>query len=154
MAAPWRERAEAIICSAWPRAFLRCDRAGGLYVTNAPLTEAQLLTLENAGFHAEPAGSLWRLFPGEAIVREAEAWLAREDDPLRLPALSGVLDEDMAILCEGLKRLELPADEAALARYERRLRQRAAECMRTRQSGGLLSLCGRLLLKIRKERNL
>ena len=154
MAAPWHERAEAIICGAWPRAFLRCDRGGGLYVTNAPLTSAQLHDLERAGFRAEPAGSLWRLLPGEALVREADVWLAREDDPLRLPALLGALDEDWALLCEGLKRLELPADEAALARYEKRLRQRAAECMRTRQGGGLLSLCGRLLLKIRKERNL
>ena len=154
MAAPWRERAEAIICGAWPRAFLRCDRGGGLYVTNAPLTSAQLHDLERAGFRAEPMGRLWRLFPGEAIIREVEAWLSQEGDPLRLPALSGVLEADCALLCEGLKRLELPADEAALARYEKRLRQRAAECMRIHQGGGLLSLCGRLLLKIRKERNL
>lgn len=154
MAAPWRKRAETIICEAWLRAFLRCDRGDGLYVTNAPLTDRQLAALEEAGFHAEPAGRLWRLFPGEAIVRELEAWLSHERDPLRLPALCEALDADWALLCEGLKRLELPADEAALTRYEKRLRQRAAECMRTHRGGGLLSLCGRLLLKIRKERNL
>ncbi len=154
MTAPWREKAEAIVREAWPRAFLRCDRGGGLYVTNAPLTGAQLAALEEAGFRVEPMGRLWRLFPGEALTREIDAWLAQERDPLRLPALSGVREADCALLCEGLKRLELPADEAALARYEKRLRQRAAECMRTRQGGGLLSLCGRLLLKIRKERNL
>ena len=154
MTAPWREKAEAIVREAWPRAFLRCDRGGGLYVTNAPLAGAQLAALEEAGFRAEPMGSLWRLFPGEALTREIDAWLSQEGDPLRLPALSGVREADCALLCEGLKRLELPADEAALARYEKRLRQRAAECMRTRQGGGLLSLCGRLLLKIRKERNL
>ena len=51
-------------------------------------------------------------------------------------------------------RLFFGSAPAALARYEKRLRQRAAECMRTRQGGGLLSLCGRLLLKIRKERTL
>ena len=45
MTAPWREKAEAIVREAWPRAFLRCDRGGGLYVTNAPLTGAQLAAL-------------------------------------------------------------------------------------------------------------
>lgn len=152
MGSPLRPLAEQTIHAAWPRAFVRCDRGGGLYVTNAPLREEDVRTLNEAGFLAERMENTWRLSPGGAAVRLVREWLSPEQDPLRLPALEEVLPEDTALFIEGLKRLELPADDAALSEYEKRLRRRAAECMRTHRGGGLLTECGRLLLIIRRER--
>lgn len=148
---PLRARAEQVLAGSG-RAFLRCDRGSGLYVTNAALTQEQLSALVQAGFRAERQGALWRLFPGEGLREAVEAWLAEEADALRLPVFSEAQAEDWALLTEGVKRLELRADRAALDGYEKRLRQRAAECMRTGQGGGLLTLCSRLLSAIRNAR--
>lgn len=146
---PLRARAEGAL-SGCGRAFLRCDRGEGLYVTNAPLDEQRLCALAQAGFRAERQGALWRLFPQEGLLTAAEEWLSGEEEPLRLPALREIEPADWALFCEGVKRLELPFDAPALQRYERRVRQRAAECMRTGRGGGLLTLCSRMLSRGRE----
>ena len=148
---PLRARAEARLC-AGRAAFLRCDRGRGLYITDARLDEPLRAALEEDGLCAQRAGNLWRLTPGERALPALEDWLFGEADPLRLPGFDEALEEDWALLSEGLKRQELNGDSAALAEYEKRLRRRAAECLRTRRGGGLLVLCGRLLGRIEREK--
>ena len=115
-------------------AFLRRDRAEGLFVTDAPRRqplEDWPARLAAAGFDAEPAGTLLRLRPGAA-------WL------VRLEAQNPAPPDD---LCAGLLRFwGLPCEAESLrlfalgarcldggdgaARFDRLLRQRAAVCLR------------------------
>ena len=138
-------------------AFVRCDRGEGLYVTNAPQRTGNALALceglQRAGFMVEEQGGLWRLTPREGLVRALTAWLEGEEQSLYLPAWQDRAEQlaDWALLWEGIKRLEMPGDRAALVGYEKKLRQRAALCLRTGAGGGMLPLCGQLLSRIERE---
>jgi len=124
-----------------PRA--RVDRGGALYISEAPLQ----------GFNAEARGALYALTPGAALIDAFADWARRRAAgdvlALSLSALSGD-GADMPLLVEGIKLLELPAAEGALWAYEKRLRQRAAVCLREKTGGGRLQLCA-MCLAIAKE---
>jgi hypothetical protein len=113
----------------------KIDRGGALYLSNDPMD----------GFHCEKRGDFYALTPGEALVAAFTEWarpLIEADGLARsLTRLEGAEDEDKKLLIEGIKQMELGAKAPALDAYERRVRQRAALCLRARSGGGLLPLC-------------
>lgn len=134
-------RFEHPIRLAAPRA--RVDRGGALYISDAPVP----------GFDVEARGALYALTPGAALIDAFADWARRRAAgnalALSLSALSGD-GGDMPLLLEGIKLLELPAADGALRAYEKRLRKRAAVCLRKKEGGGLLQICA-MCLAIAKE---
>lgn len=128
--------------------FLRCDRGSALYVTNSPaFTDAQI-DWESAGFVCRTEGKLLFLSPEEAWIDRAEQWLRARTEPhglseaLRNACFGEVMDEDRALFIEGMKALEMKGDVRA---YEKKIRQRAAVCLREKQGGGTLAVCGLMI---------
>lgn len=135
-------------------AFLRRDRGEGLFVTDAALRRPGLdwrAALEAAGFEAR------RLENGLIALRPGAAWpealaAAHPDPPdflcRTLKRFDGPPEpESLALFAAGVKVLDGGPDAAA---WERRLRQRAAVCLR-RGGGGGLYACGLVLALIGRQ---
>ena len=115
-------------------AFLRRDRGDALFITNAPRLEPLTdwsIPLAGAGFHCTGTDGLLRLWP-------AEDWLTRLEDASPDPPddLCRTLfrfrslppdGESLKLFARGLRCLD--GGEGA-AGFDRRLRQRAAVCLR------------------------
>lgn len=120
-------------------AFLRRDRGDALFVSDAPrlcpgadLAEA----LSRAGFRCAIDGGLARLYPGEIWLTRLEAEFPEPPDALcrslRLFAALPPEEESLRLFTLGLRALD---GEACAALYDRRLRQRAAQCLRLNRTG-------------------
>ncbi len=122
----------------------RVDRGDALYLADVPVD----------GFFCEPRGHFFALTPGEALLEDFARWLApwarRDGLALSLAGLLGVAQEDRRLLIEGIKLLDLGAKEPSLTAYERRLRQRAAVCLREKRGGDLLAACAACLAAARQ----
>ena len=129
--------------SALPKgAFLRRDRGDGLFVTDAPrLGGGSEAALRAAGFEAEEVGGLLRLTPsGRWLTELMDAW------PVPPDHLCGTLErfrgepdgESRKLFAHGAKLLLGAPDDQT---FDRRLRQRAAVCLREGGGGGLYG-CG------------
>ena len=142
-----------------PGAFLRRDRGEALFVTDAPRIAGDVgwrTALADAGFWVRERGDLARLTPGPE-------WLARLEAEYPAPpdafcrgfvrfAGRAVEPKSLALFALGARLLDGGADDG---RFERRLRQRAAECLRMNPStprGGGLYACALLNHKIKEER--
>jgi hypothetical protein len=116
-----------------PRA--RVDRGGALYLSEGPLP----------GFIAERRGTLYALTPGDALIGAFAAWARpealRDEACASLMRLLGGEAEDLPLLLSGIKLMDVAAPDSAVTAYEKRVRQRAATCLRLKSGGGLLWLC-------------
>ena len=115
-------------------AFLRRDRGEGLFVTDAPARDPGgdwREKLIEAGFLVEVTGGLARLIPGAKWLAALEARFLEPPSPFceTLFRFAGLPpeEESLALFALGVKARE---DPEAAARFDRRLRQRAAECLR------------------------
>jgi hypothetical protein len=113
----------------------RVDRGGALYLSDEPLP----------GFLAEKRGEFYALTPDEALIEAFAAWArpkVRWDGQCALLSrLSGGEAEDLPLLLAGIRLLDIAAPDSAIKAYEKRVRQRAAVCLRLKSGGGLLWLC-------------
>lgn len=132
-------------------AFLRIDRGEGLFVAGwgqDPPEAGWAGALVAAGFSAVPDGRVMRLAP-------AARWLEM---------LAAAWPEPPDFLCQTLRRFDGPPDADSLSlfalgakglygmpdpTFERRLRQRAAVCLRAGGGGGLYACA--LLLRLPNE---
>ena len=122
------------------RAFLRRDRDGALFITNAPqFADASSLTalLQARGFLCARNGSFLTLSPGPALL---SAFELRHDPPdhfcktlLRFRGQSPS-DDALRLFARGVQLLE-HADPAGTDGYFRRTRQLAALSLRNHQGG-------------------
>lgn len=125
--------------------FLRCDRGRALYVTNAPALTDKAIDWAAAGFSARGDGKLIFLMPEENWIHAIGLWLTDRTVFQRLRSalmnadFGEVLEEDMALFVEGVKLLDMGGDADA---YEKRVRQRAAVCLREKRGGGAITVCG------------
>lgn len=144
-------------------AFLRRDRMGALYVTDAPewWTEGEITrSLERAGFMPRFGNDLAELWP-------APVWLMRLEDEYPEPpdffsatlagfhASRGIDDHSVRLFALGVRLLDGDRDDG---RFERRLRQRAAVCLRSNRMtdeytlGGGLYACALLRYMLKEEK--
>lgn len=132
-------------------AFLRRDRGEALFVSDAPRLRPPadwLPALEPAGFLCEVRGGLLYLTPGPAWLAGLEARFPEPPDAFSasLARFRGMTpeNESLALFALAIRRMDGEADGG---RFERRLRQRAAECLRltaadkTTTPGGGLYAC-------------
>ena len=141
-------------------AFLRRDRGEALFVTDAPRVAPGAnwpSVLARAGFLAAERGGLLCLTPGSA-------WLTRLEDACPAPpdalcrglfrfAGREIEAESLALFAAGARVLDGDADDG---RFERRLRQRAAACLRAQNPashGGGLYACALLNHLIKEARS-
>lgn len=126
-------RFEHPIRLAAPRA--RVDRGGALYLCEQALP----------GFAAEKRGAFYALTPDQPLVEAFADWARpkiERDGPLAsLMRLSGGEADDLSLLLAGIRLLDLAAPDSAVKAYVKRVRQRAAVCLRQKSGGGLLWLC-------------
>ena len=120
-------------------AFLRRDRGEGLFVTDAPARDPGgdwQNRLTEAGFLVEVTGGLARLTPGAKWLAELEARFPPPPNPFceSLFRFAGMSPEaeSLSLFALGAKARE---DAEAAARFDRQLRQRAAECLRLNANG-------------------
>jgi len=124
--------------------FLRCDRGNALYVTNAPARTDEKTDWAGSGFEHRTEGKLIFLTPQAEWIDRIEQWLENRTDAQRLRKAVGHADfqeisrEDLSLFIEGVKRLEMRGDAEE---YEKRVRQRAAVCLREKRGGGTLRAC-------------
>ena len=118
---------------------VKIDRGGALYLSETPVE----------GFSSERRGQFYALTPGEELIAAFREWARpwAEGDPLArsLAGFQGALDADRRLLIEGIKQIDLGAEASALDAYERRVRQRAALCKRTKSGGAYLPACAACL---------
>ena len=146
---------EAAATALPPRAFLRRDRGDGLFVTNAPRVAPEAdwtAPLSAAGFLCQSESGLIRLTPGPVWLARLELDYPEPPDFLcvSLTRVEGLAPEpeSLRLFALGVKALE---DASEAPRFDRRLRQRAAECLRLNQThphdptrGGGLYACALL----------
>lgn len=122
------------------RAFLRRDRGGALFITNAPgFVDMDELTdqLQMRGFVCSHDNGFLRISPGPRHLTDFE--LAHEPPDffcqslLRLRGASPS-DDALSLFCRGIQLLE-SADPGSIAVYLRQTRQLAALSLRNRQGG-------------------
>ena len=115
-------------------AFLRRDRGDALFVTDAPRFSARMDwagLLSEAGFHCAGSGGLLRLWPAGIWLSRLEA--SRPDPPDDLCQSLSLFrgrdpdGESLKLFAFGMRCLD-GGDGAA--RFDRKLRQRAAACLR------------------------
>ena len=113
----------------------RVDRGGALYLSEEPLP----------GFLAEKRGAFYALTPDDALIGAFAAWakpqISGDGVCASLNKLSGGEAEDLPLFLAGVKLLDMPVPDSAIQFYEKRVRQRAAACLRLKSGGGLLCLC-------------
>jgi len=128
-------------------AFLRRDRGAALYVANAPGIDWAA-----AGFLCREAGNLAFLTPGPVWLYRLEARFPQPPDRLcaSFRRFRGEPDpEALGLFAAGAKALDGGSCDA---RYDQRLRQRAAVCLREHLPGGGLYACALVRYLIEKER--
>lgn len=133
-------------------AFLRRDRGEALFVTDAPRFGGSV-DWAGAGFLCR-AGHLARLTPGPEWLYRLEGSCPEPPDALStsFQRFSGDIDvEALSLFAEGMKALDGGTWDA---KYDRRLRQRAAVCLRERLPGGGLYACALVRYLIEKERGI
>lgn len=115
-------------------AFLRRDRGEALFATDAPRLRPDAdwpEALARTGFACELRDGLALISPGPKWLAALErAWPAAPDDLCRSLARFAGLEPDgesLRLFALGARQLD---GEGESARFERRLRQRAAECLR------------------------
>lgn len=132
-------------------AFLRRDRGGALYVTDAPRFGGPI-DWAAAGFICREENGLAFLTPGEAWLLRLEARCPEPPDFLcaSLRRSSGAVDAGtLRVFASGAKVLDGgPYDP----QYAQRLRQHAARCLREHLPGGGLYACALVNHMIEKER--
>ena len=135
-------RCEHPIRKAAPRA--RVDRGGALYLSEVPMP----------GFTAEARGARFALTPDTPLIEAFSEWMRPkiEGDALTmsLMRLEFQTTDDVGLLVEGIKLLDISAPEGAVHVYEKKVRQRAAVCLRAKSGGGLLWLCAACIHLARK----
>lgn len=127
-------------------AFLRRDRGEALFVTDAPRFDPDAnrpQRLELAGFHCARRGALLLLTPKARWLEalEAESPVPPDEFCRGFLRFAGrpVEAESLALFALGARVLDGEADDG---RFERRLRQRAAVCLRGDPTcGGGLYAC-------------
>ena len=121
------------------RAFLRRDRGGNLFITNAPAFAAELPSLP--GFILEESGGLVRILPDSSWVAEAEAAGPADHLSESLLHFRGKEPDlkNLRLFARGLKIIDMGASVPAneLRTYDRAVRQRAALALRGGCGGGL-----------------
>lgn len=133
--------------------FLRCDRGNGLYVTNCLTRSDEKVDWEAAGFFVHSTAGLSFLTPNKQNIDSFDEWIRGKVKKPELAAtvqnaiFSEMLADDIALLINGIKRLELHGN---IEEYEKRVRQRAAVCLRKRRGGGTLKTCA-MLVDLMKE---
>lgn len=121
-------------------AFLRRDRGGALYVTNAPALGADMGPAAEAwralGFDVESAPPLMRLTPSSGRILDMERAPAPDLFAGSLRRFAGLPADGAvrAIFAEGVKCLEAGS---SFDLFDRRLRQAAALALRCGGGGGL-----------------
>ena len=129
-------------------AFLKRDRGGALYITDAPRFGAVSVPL---GFAGEMRGGLMLLSPEDSYAEAFAEWALPRcaDDPLfaDFARFSGRAADagSRALFIEGLKAVEARAPYCGIAAYDRRLRGLAAEALRLGAGGGALRACAACL---------
>ena len=138
-------------------AFLRRDRDEALFVTDAPRRAPDIdwpARFAEAGFLCTMDGGLAHLSPGPKWLAALEA--AHPEPPdffsASLRRFAGMEPgaEQLRLFAEGAKALETGAGTEA---FDRRLRQRAAECLRNGIDGGGLYACALIRTIIEEERS-
>lgn len=142
--------------------FLRLDRGDALFATDAPrwAPEGPLeVSLTRAGFLAHVDGEVMHLWPGPVWFARLEARYPEPPDGLSasLVRFAGheIDGESIALFARGARLLGDGTDDRY---YEKRLRQRAAVCLRQnrmtdgRLLGGGLYACALLLYLTKEER--
>jgi len=118
-----------------PGAFLRRDRGDALFITNAPRIDLRadraVALLREAGFTCVGSGGLLRLWPAETwLTRLEQAAPDPPDDLCRsLIRFRGMSPDGASLQLFALGLRCLDGGEGA-ARFDRLLRQRAAQCLR------------------------
>lgn len=125
---------EAAAAALPPEAFLRRDRGEALFVTDAPALRPQTdwaAALAGAGFDCARAGNLLRLWPGAMWLIRLERACPQPPDALSrsLARFLGLAPERESLDLFALGARALDGGEGGGA-YDRRLRRRAAECLR------------------------
>lgn len=150
-----RQMREALFAILPQRAFLRRDRRDALYISNAPRFDSETdwaARCMEACFQTKEENGLLRLCPSEAWLKRLEDQFKTSPDFLcftlerfkKLP----VDEESLNLFALGVRYLD---GDNSIIDYEKRLRNRAAICLRSGGGGGLYA-CG-LLNHIIKEDN-
>ena len=121
-----------------PGAFLRRDRGDALFITDAPRIDPRAdltAALAEAGFECAGADGLLRLWPAESWLMRLEAATPDPTDDLcrSLIRCRGMSPDgaSLGLFALGLRCLD--GGEGA-ERFDRLLRQRAAQCLRERRA--------------------
>ena len=112
-------------------AFLRRDRGGALYVTNAP---AKGWSGDISGFSVEISGGIVKLTPDGDTMQSCD--FAPDTLAKELSRFTGASDEAIAVFAACVKCAEAP-DPVSYEKCDRMLRQTAAKAMRTGGGEGL-----------------
>ena len=138
-AGPLRQLRASARAALPPRAFLRRDRGGALFVTNAPAFDPALR--EIPGFTAERRGTLLHLLPDANWIARWERRFPEPPNDLcaKLQRFRGMTPdrENLLLFVQGAKLLDANATPEEFAAYDRRLRQCAATALRGGCGGGL-----------------
>ena len=147
-----RDEAAALLARHALQAFLRRARSAELFVTDAPRRCADPNALDAALRAAVwvvlPSDGLLFLSPDPEKLRALEA-VCQAQGPLaeRFRRFQGLeIDrEGTELIVEGLKLLWADGDASG---WEKRVRQRAALCLRRKTGGGGLYLCAAILAEL------
>ncbi len=117
-----------------PGAFLRRDRGDALFITNAPRIDPRTdraALLREAGFTCVGSGGLLRLWPAGIWLTRLEAATPDPPDDLcrSLIRFRGISPDGASLKLFALGLRCLDGGEGA-TRFDRLLRQRAAQCLR------------------------
>ena len=138
-------------------AVLRRDRGEALFVTDAPRLRTDggwRAALADAGFLCEEQGGLAQISPGPQWLARLEAAYPEPPDEFcrgfQRFAGRGIEAESLVLFALGARLLDGDGDDG---RFQRRLRQRAAVCMRNNAAscGGGLYACALLKHLIEEE---
>ena len=115
-------------------AFLRRDRADALFITDAPRINPGVdwsVSLAEAGFYCLGANGLLRLWPAGSWLTRLEAACGDPPDDLcqSLRRFRGVSPDGASLKLFALGMRCLDGGDGA-RRFDRQLRQRAAQCLR------------------------
>jgi len=126
-----------------PRAFLRRDRGGALFISNAPAFGS--MPPQIPGFHIRCEDKLAYLLPDESWAAQLEAQFPDPPDHLSagLARFRGQAPTDaaMQLFIHGVKLMDAEnPDAAALGLFDRAVRRHAAYALRTDSGGGCYAL--------------